>query len=140
MDIETNEILFLSENKVHIHFTNKVLTVELYEDILSSEDTTKMNNILDMFYSNCKKNNIFFYILYDFSQVSISSSSSIICDISIYCDHFNKNTDIFRSNLKCFYIIIQNATLRDLLTSILDSYKPEIKPVFIQDISQLKYI
>ena len=58
MDIETSEILFLLENKVHIHFTNKVLTVELYEDILSSEDTTKMNNILDMFYSNCEKNNI----------------------------------------------------------------------------------
>lgn len=140
MDINTNKILFLLENKVNIHFTNEILTIELYEDNLTDDDTTKMNNILDIFYSNCKKNNIFFYILYDFTHISIYATTFLVYNTSLYCDHFNKHISIFCSQLKCFYIIIQNSNLRDLLTSILDTYQPKIKPIFIQNILQIQKI
>ena len=132
MDFDSTEILLIIENKLQISLNNNILIIELFEESLLEEDTNKMNNVLDTFYDNCKKNNIFFYILYDFSQLSITSSTNLIYNASIYQDHFDKNISVLRSNLKSLCVIITNYTLRESLISILDLYKPELKVNLIE--------
>ena len=138
MDIEdTTDILLLIENKIHIYFDGKILTIELLEECLSDGDVLIMYKVLDNFYNNCEKNNIFFYILYDFTNLSISSSSSLIYNSSVHHDHLNKHILVFRSHLQNLFIIIQNSTLRSSLDTILDTYKPEIKPILIETIEDI---
>ena len=138
MDIEdTTDILLLIENKIHIYFDGKILTIELLEECLSDGDVLIMYKVLDNFYNNCEKNNIFFYILYDFTNLSISSSSSLIYNSSVHQDHLNKHILIFRSYLQNLFVIIQNSTLRSSFDTILDTYKPEIKPILIETIEDI---
>lgn len=138
MDIEdTTDILLLIENKIHIYFDGKILTIELLEECLSDGDVLIMYKVLDNFYNNCEKNNIFFYILYDFTNLSISSSSSLIYNSSVHHDHLNKHILVFRSHLQNLFVIIQNSTLRSSLDTILDTYKPEIKPILIETIEDI---
>lgn len=138
MDIEdTTDILLLIENKIHIYFDGKILTIELLEECLSDGDVLIMYKVLDNFYNNCEKNNIFFYILYDFTNLSISSSSSLIYNSSVHHDHLNKHILIFRSYLQNLFVIIQNSTLRSSFDTILDTYKPEIKPILIETIEDI---
>ena len=132
-----DEVLLLLENKVYIHFTNNILHIDFFEESLTLDDTNKMINILDNFYENCKKKNLFFYILYDFTQLSITSSSNLIYNTSIHHSHLNKHIQLFRSNLKKICIIIKNYTIRASLNTILDLYKPEIKPSIIEDIQEI---
>ena len=136
-DLEEDKILFLIENKIYIHFSNNILHIELFEDSLRDCDNTKMHKVLDNFYNNCKKKNISFYLLYNFSQLSITSSTNLIYNISIYQEHFNKHIHFLRSNIKCLYIIIENYTLRETFDTILNLYKPELKPIIIQNISEI---
>ena len=138
MDIEdTTDILLLIENKIHIYFDGKILTIELLEECLLDGDVLIMYKVLDNFYNNCEKNNIFFYILYDFTNLSISSSSSLIYNSSVHHDHLNKHILVFRSHLQNLFVIIQNSTLRSSLDTILDTYKPEIKPILIETIEDI---
>ena len=96
-----------------------------------------MIKILDDFYDNCKKKNISFYILYDFTQLSITSSYNLIYNTSIHQTHLNKHIQLFRSNLKNICIIIKNYTIRESLNTILELYKPEVKPYIIEDIKEI---
>ena len=131
------EILLLLENKIYIHYNTNILHIELLEDSLTLEDTNKMIQILDTFYDNCKKKNISFYILYDFTQLSITSSTSLIYNTSIHRSHFDKHIQLFHSNLKGICIILKNYVIRESLNTILDLYKPEIKPHIIEDIQEI---
>ena len=131
------EILLLLENKIYIHYNTNILHIELLEDSLTLEDTNKMIQILDTFYDNCKKKNISFYILYDFTQLSITSSTSLIYNTAIHRSHFDKHIQLFRSNLKGICIILKNYVIRESLNTILDLYKPEIKPHIIEDIQEI---
>lgn len=138
-DLEIDEVLLLIENKIYIHSSNNIVYIELLEDSLTDGDNIIMHKVLDNFYNNCKKNNIIFYIVYDFSQLSITSSTNLIYNASIYQDHFDKHITFFRTNLKYLYIIIQNYTLRESLNNILDLYKPEIQPKIIEDIKDIEF-
>lgn len=138
-DLEIDEVLLLIENKIYIHSSNNILYIELLEDSLTDGDNIIMHKILDNFYNNCKKNNTIFYIVYDFSQLSITSSTNLIYNASIYQDHFDKHITFFRTNLKYLYIIIQNYTLRESLNNILDLYKPEIQPKIIENIKDIEF-
>tara|TARA_B000000565_G_C23518284_1_gene274728 strand:- start:74 stop:502 length:429 start_codon:yes stop_codon:yes gene_type:complete len=138
-DLEIDEVLLLIENKIYIHSSNNIIYIELLEDSLTDGDNIIMHKVLDNFYNNCKKNNIIFYIVYDFSQLSITSSTNLIYNASIYQDHFDKHINFFRTNLKYLYIIIQNYTLRESLNNILDLYKPEIQPKIIEDIKDIEF-
>ena len=138
-DLEIDEVLLLIENKIYIHFSNNILHIELLEDSLTDGDNIIMHKVLDNFYNNCKKNNTIFYIVYDFSQLSIISSTNLIYNASIYQDHFDKHINFLRTNLKYLYIIIQNYTLRESLNNILDLYKPEIQPKIIEDIKDIEF-
>ena len=136
-DLEVDEVLLLIENKIYIHFLNNILHIELFEYSLTECDNTLMHKVLDNFYNNCKKKNISFYLLYNFSQLSITSSTTLIYNTSVYQDHFNEHIQFFRSNLKCLYIIIKNYILRESLDTVLNLYKPEIKPLIIQNIKEI---
>ena len=138
-DLEIDEVLLLIENKIYIHSSNNIVYIELLEDSLTDGDNIIMHKVLDNFYNNCKKNNTIFYIVYDFSQLSITSSTNLIYNASIYQDHFDKHINFFRTNLKYLYIIIQNYTLRESLNNILDLYKPEIQPKIIEDIKDIEF-
>tara|TARA_Y100000589_G_C27136441_1_gene622771 strand:+ start:764 stop:1192 length:429 start_codon:yes stop_codon:yes gene_type:complete len=138
-DLEIDEVLLLIENKIYIHSSNNIVYIELLEDSLTDGDNIIMHKVLDNFYNNCKKNNTIFYIVYDFSQLSITSSTNLIYNASIYQDHFDKHITFLRTNLKYLYIIIQNYTLRESLNNILDLYKPEIQPKIIKDIKDIEF-
>ena len=83
-----DDVLLLIENKLYIHSIDNILHIELFEESLTLDDNNLMINILDNFYDNCQKKNISFYILYDFSQLSITSSSNLIYNASIHHSHF----------------------------------------------------
>ena len=136
-NIEIDDILLLLENKIYIHFYNNILHIELFEESLTENDNIIMHKVLDHFYDKCKKKNLSFYLLYNFSQLSISSSTNLIYNTPIYQDHFNKHITFFRSNLKSLYIIIQNYVLRESLDNILDLYNPEIKPCIFENIENI---
>tara|TARA_Y100001958_G_C21213079_1_gene538653 strand:- start:955 stop:1380 length:426 start_codon:yes stop_codon:yes gene_type:complete len=138
-DLEVDDVLLLIENKIYIHFLNNILHIELFEDSLTEGDNTIMHKVLDNFYENSKKKNLSFYLLYNFSQLSITSSTNLIYNVSVYQDHFNKHIQFFRSNLKSLYIIIENYILRESLDTVLDLYKPEIKPLIIQNIKEISH-
>ena len=138
-DLEVDDVLLLIENKIYIHFLNNILHIELFEDSLTEGDNTIMHKVLDNFYENSKKKNLSFYLLYNFSQLSITSSTNLIYNASIYQDHFDKHITFLRTNLKYLYIIIQNYTLRESLNNILDLYKPEIQPKIIEDIKDIEF-
>ena len=138
-DLEVDDVLLLIENKIYIHFLNNILHIELFEDSLTEGDNTIMHKVLDNFYDNCKKKNLSFYLLYNFSQLSITSSTNLIYNVHIYQNHFNEHIQFFRSNLKCLYIIIENYILRESLDTVLDLYKPEIKPLIIQNIKEISH-
>ena len=138
-DLEIDEVLLLIENKIYIHSSNNIVYIELLEDSLTDGDNIIMHKVLDNFYNNCKKNNTIFYIVYDFSQLSITSSTNLIYNASIYQAHFDKHITFLRTNLKYLYIIIQNYTLRESLNNILDLYKPEIQPKIIEDIKDIEF-
>ena len=138
-DLDVDDVLLLIENKIYIHFLNNILHIELFEDSLTESDNTIMHKVLDNFYNNCKKKNLSFYLLYNFSQLSITSSTDLIYNVSLYQDHFNKHIQFFRSNLKSLYIIIENYILRESLDTVLDLYKPEIKPLIIQNIKEISH-
>lgn len=127
MDFDSTEIFLIIENKIEISLTNNILNIQLFKESLTIEDTNKILDILDKFFDSCKKNNTYFYLLYDFSQLSITSSSNLIYNSSIYQNHFNKHNSIFYHNIKSLCIIIKNYTLRESLNSILYLYKPETK-------------
>ncbi len=140
-DFQIDNVLLLIENKLYIHSNNDILHIELFEEFLTEEDNNKMHDVLDNFYEDCEKNNISFYILYNFSQLSISNSTNIIYNADIYQDHFNKHIQFLQKNLKRLCIVIQNYTLRETLNTILDFYKPDIKPLIIEDIKDMsKYL
>lgn len=138
-DIEIDDILLLIENKIYIHFLNNILHIELFEESLTEGDNTIMHKVLDNFYKNCKKKNISFYLLYNFSQLSINSSTNLIYNSSIYQNHFDEHIQFFRSNLKSLYIVVENYVLRESLDTILDLYNPEIQPVIIQNIEEISH-
>lgn len=135
--LEIDDVLLLIENKIYIHFFNNILHIELFEETLTEGDNTIMHKVLDNFYNNCKKKNLSFYLLYNFSQLSITSSTNLIYNTSVYQDHFNEHIHFLRSNLKCLYIIIESYILRETLDTVLNLYKPEIKPIVIQNINEI---
>ncbi len=136
-DFEIDDVLLLIENKLYIHSIDNILHIELFEETLTTEDNNLMFNTLDIYYDNCEKKNLSFYIVYNFSQLSITSSSNLIYNASIYQTHFDKHIKFFRTNLKSLYIIVQNYTLRESLNTILNLYNPEIKPHIIENINDL---
>jgi len=133
--IQENNILLFVEHKIYIHYINNILHIELLEEVLTEKDTNTIHETLDTFYDNCKKNNIFFYILYDFTNLSITSSSFLIYNSPIYNKHFNKHETFFISNIKSICIIIKNYVLRESLNQIIDLYKPENMPHIIENIT-----
>jgi len=136
-DFEIDDVLLLIENKLYIHSIDNILHIELFEESLTLDDNNLMFNTLDIYYDNCQKKNLSFYIVYNFSQLSITSSSNLIYNSSIYNNHFDKHINFFRTNLKSLYIIVQNYTLRESLNTILNLYNPEIKPHIIENINDL---
>lgn len=141
MDFDTTEILLFIENKLHIFNENNVLHIELFEDCLTDNDNDKMHNILDIYYDNYKESNKKFNILYDFTNLSLTSMGQITLNISTYNNHFNKHIGVLRKNLKNLFIVINNSVVRETVDSILDLYQPEIKPILIENIESLtKYI
>ena len=133
-NFQENDILLLVKHKIYIHYINNILHIELFEEMLNEDDNIIIHEILDTFYDNCKKNNIFFYILYDFTNLSITSSSYLIYNSSIYDKHFNKHFHFFRTNVKSLCIIIKNYIIREALKNIIDIYKPENKPHIVESI------
>ena len=141
MDFDTTEILLFIENKLHIFNEHNVLHIELFEDSLTDNDNDKMHNILDVYYDNYKESNKKFNILYDFTNLSLTSMGQITLNISTYNNHFNKHIGVLRKNLKNLFIVINNSVVRETVDSILDLYQPEIKPILIENIESLsKYI
>ena len=136
-DFQIEDVLLLIENKLYIHSIDNILHIELFEESLTLDDNNLMFNTLDIYYDNCQKKNLSFYIVYNFSQLSITSSSNLIYNSSIYNNHFDKHINFFRTNLKSLYIIVQNYTLRESLNTILNLYNPEIKPHIIENINDL---
>ena len=104
-DFEIDDVLLLIENKLYIHSIDNILHIELFEESLTLDDNNLMFNALDIYYDNCQKN-LSFYIVYNFSQLSITSSSNLIYNASIYQTHFDKHIKFFHINLKSLYIII----------------------------------
>lgn len=141
MDFDTTEILLFIENKLHIFNEHNVLHIELFEDCLTDTDNDKMHNILDVYYDNYKESNKKFNILYDFTNLSLTSMGQITLNISTYNNHFNKHIGVLRKNLKNLFIVINNSVVRETVDSILDLYQPEIKPILIENTESLsKYI
>lgn len=138
MDFDTTEILLFIENKLHIFIDNDVLYIELYEDSLTDEDNEKMHNTLDIYYNDCKETNKTINILYDFTQLSLTSMGNLTFNISTYNAHFNKHIELLRKNLLHLFIIINNSVIRETVDSILDLYKPELKPILIKNTDSLK--
>jgi hypothetical protein len=136
-DFCVDNVLLLIEHKLYIHSNNNILHIEVFEEFLTDDDNKKMHDTIDMFYEDCKKNNISFYLLYNFSQLSIANSTHIIYNISIYQDHFDKHIIFLQKYLKRFCVIIQNYTLRESLNTIINIYNPDVKPLIIEDIKDL---
>tara|TARA_B100001564_G_scaffold337574_1_gene328645 strand:- start:1657 stop:2088 length:432 start_codon:yes stop_codon:yes gene_type:complete len=136
-DFCIDNVLLLLENKLYIHSNNNILHIEVFEEFLTDDDNEKMHEVMDIFYEDCKKNNISFYLLYNFSQLSIANSTNIIYNMSIYQDHFDKHTTFLQKYMKRFCVLIQNYTLRESLNTIIDIYNPDKKPLIIEDIKDL---
>ncbi len=132
-----DNVLLLLENKLYIHSNNNILHIEVFEEFLTDDDNEKMHEVMDIFYEDCKKNNTSFYLLYNFSQLSIANSTNIIYNMSIYQDHFDKHTAFLQKYMKRFCVLIQNYTLRESLNTIIDIYNPDKKPLIIEDIKDL---
>ena len=103
-DFCIDNVLILLENKLYIHSNKNILNIEVFEEFLTDDDNEKMHEVMDIFYEDCKKNNISFYLLYNFSQLSIANSTNIIYNMSIYQDHFDKHTTFLQKNMKRFCV------------------------------------
>ena len=123
----------LETKNVLIIFKQNILYQKLYNNIPNSDDIKSISKVLDKFYDNCKKNNIKFYQIYDFTDVSVFSIPKVTQNRDLYMDYIRSKYDIFQTNLYCTVLMISQTLIRKCLECLLKIYTPTKPLKFVLD-------
>ena len=113
----------------------------LYHTILNKlpniEEFVKMSNVLQTFYNICIEKNKYFYQIYNFNNIELSSIPDFSKCTNFIKNFFIKNKDIFNKNLYCSAVIINNFLVRNALKLVLNVYIPSKPFTFVKNDSEV---
>ena len=126
--------LFFHEDviKVYLEDNNK-LCITFFEEYLNDKIYLELLEKLELFYEVCKKKNIQFYLILNFSFMTVMSCAVLIKYISKTSVFLNKHREFYKTYKFGTIFITQTNVTKKIAELVLSSYTPVRPYKFIND-------
>lgn len=120
--------ILLDNDFVIISLKNNIIYITLKKKLPSESKLNIIKKTLQKFYDLCNEKNTKFFHIFNFNDVALSSIPNFISTKELIKEFFIKNYKLFRTNLYCTSIILDNFIVRNCISLVLQIYTPS-KPL-----------